>query len=322
MHPIDAGALIILGVSLIRGLRRGLWRSLFDVARTLAAYWAAYRYASPLAGLVARHVGVSGGGAVLLGAVLAFLGVQVAAGVLEFLLFPPRRKGRRHGGPSRFLGGLLGATVGAVAVVACCWLYGVARTSAWGHRLPDPTGSRAMLLSREVFARGAYVLLRGRVESPDQARRMALSLSDPERLTVSLRAVVQRPTFARVLEDSSFVRVVRLGDRDAILHHPRLAALLEDAQTMRDLQRLGIVPEGWSTPEFKAELAGRLAVVGTRIEDLLSDPAAQEALEKLQEEDLLRPERIPELLVDRRFLTLLGRVLRGPLEEPETRSGG
>jgi hypothetical protein len=111
--------------------------------------------------------------------------------------------------------------------------------------------------------------------------------------------------------DSSFGRVVRTGDRSAIMGNLKLQALLADTPTMNHLARLGIVPENWNTPAFRDTLAGHLSTVGTRIDDVLADSAVQRSLTDLQREGLWAPEKLPRLITDGRFLAIVDQVMAG-----------
>lgn len=313
LHPVDIVALVIMAFTWIRGMRRGFWRSLLDVVRVAAAYWAAYRYARPLGERIATVVAVPGIVGTIVGGVVAFLAVQSAFGLLEWILSQPSRRGhrghRRISPPARFFGGIIGLATGAITVVVLCWAYGAARTTTWGARLPSGETSRAVKLSRVILSHGAYEVLRRRVDSPQQARRIAAMVSDPERTTVRLHEVIQSPRVAELVNDSTFGAALRSGDDRTIMQNPKLEALLADEATMTQLERLGIVPQDWRSPAFRSALGGQLAQVGARMDEVLEDSVTQRTIADLQREGLWQPERIPQLVMDARFLTLVERVM-------------
>jgi len=311
IHLIDAIALVILLITWIRGIRRGLLRSLIDVLRIVAAYWAAWRYARPVGVFLSAHISMTGVVATVVGGVVVFLGVQIVFTMIESLLGRMSRdRGRRRvSPPSRFLGGLIGLATGAVTVVALCWLYGAARTSAWGERLPSGETSRALKLSKDILSRGAYAALRGRMDNPERARRIAAMVSDPELTTVRLRTVVQDPQVTDLVTDSAFGQALRAGDSSRIIDNPKLDALLADEATMTQLANLGLVPADWRSPEFRASLGSQLAGVGQHMNDILEDSATKTTIVELQREGLWQPDRIPQLVTDGRFLALVDRVM-------------
>jgi len=312
IHLIDVVAIAVLLVAWIRGIRRGLLRSLLDVVRIVVGYWAAVRYARPAGAWLSAHVSMTGVVATIVGGIAAYLAVQIVFGLVESLL--SRMSRDRHGrqrvsAPSRFWGGLIGLATGVVTVVVLCWLYGAARTSAWGERLPSGETSHAMKLSKDILSRGTYAALRGKMDNPQRARRVAAMVSDPEQTTVRLRAVVQDPQVAALVADSAFGRALRSGDEAKIIDNPKLEALLADEATMTQLANLGLVPMDWRSREFRETLGSQLAGVGQHMNVILEDSATKTTIVDLQREGLWQPDRIPQLVTDGRFLALVDRVM-------------
>ncbi|MBN1426451.1 CvpA family protein [Candidatus Fermentibacteria bacterium] len=309
-HVIDVVAVVVLLFSWARGFGRGAARAVLDIARIVCAYWAAWQYARPIGGWLARHVDLSALAATVLGGIAVFVAVSVCFGFIESWFRTPKRRRDKARHPSgRPLGGLIGLATGAITVVVLCWLYGAARTSPWGERLPSGEGSRAMRLSQQLMGHGAYLALKGKVSSPDRARRLAAMVSDPEGTTVRLRSVAQNPKFTRLVADSAFGQALRSGETSEIMGNPRLQALLADEPTMKQLARMGIVPEDWRTPQFRNALGTELARVGGRIDTVMEDSVTQATVARLKDEGLLAPEKLPQLMTDSRFLSLVERVM-------------
>ncbi len=314
MHWFDLTAVVLILIYILRGFRRGALRSVLDLIRIACAYLGAYFLASPLGKILGARLDLSSFLAVVLGGVIVFCGISIFLwAILTYLERGRRRQtaGMRdagHSALSSVVGGATGLAEGIMLIVLITWVYLAVSGTAFGDRLPKIDETRTVGFSRSMMARGAYLVLRGRMDNQDRARQMAALFSEPDRAPRKLQELSQEPSVVRLINSREFGDAFLSGDAERILNDDDFNTLLQDDSVMVQLRNLGFAHSHSGSLNTHDELAEQLAKIGGNVDGILHDLEFRSAVDELRNEGLLEPDKLDQLILDSRFLKIVDRI--------------
>lgn len=145
MTWVDYTIFMILGLSMLVGVLRGLVRELISILGWIAAFLLATFYSKPVSGLFAERLGeVAATMAAFIGILLL---VWILAGVVGFL-FSKLVRAAGLAWPDRLLGAFFGLARGAIVVIMGTIIAGLTplpRSPAWQEALLTRTAEAAAL---------------------------------------------------------------------------------------------------------------------------------------------------------------------------------
>jgi uncharacterized membrane protein required for colicin V production len=302
--------LVILAIVLtyfIKGVNRGFLLSIVGIIGLTCAYWSSYHFARDIGGWMTATFEINKLLANLLGGGLVFISVLVVFGLL---ITTPLYKLQKHGGmiislPNHVLGGVFSLLISGLVISTTAWGYQLARHShTLNPYLPDLRDSQTIQISQTLIQQFSTQLLK-HLEPQSQLAMVVRFAGNPEHLSNSLPQLAEKPSVKNLLADPYFAEAVLSGNEQRIAANPTFQNLLNDHDTMQQLQQLGLVSSDELTENPSQQLVSVLANTGQRINQMRQDPLFQEKLQKLVDEGALEGNDPQKLLMNPHFQELL-----------------
>jgi len=311
---IDLLALVVLGVYILMGARRGALASLLRLAAPLLAYTVAFLGAPRVGPWLASQFGLARVLGVGLGGLILFVLTLVLFGVVTWVLRGALRRPyrRRPNRLSRAGGGLIGAAHGAVILL----LLGLALSFLDAMRvsgaanLPELGGSRLVSMTQCVLERGVPAALG---DSQPQARIASEFLAHPADTVERVQNVLADPRVEALARDRTFWYHVENGALDQALDRSSFSGIAYD-ETLRDeLAELGLVGDAARTDaeQFRSSTKQALQELAPRLRQLKNDPALHELARDPEIQRALASGDTLTLLKNPEFRSLVNRTLDG-----------
>ncbi len=303
-YVIDITALIVLLFFFLSGWRKGLLLASLGIARVLLAYGMAY--------FAGRYLGS------WLGELLyrpRIVMIPVTAGLTFILItfgfhlamLKVREKHRTqeeeeehfHLPYSRcFMGGLISMAAGLLSMIFVFWLGDLAMTGLSGRGIPGGDDALFGRFSHRATYEAVYMVT-ARKGRESQAAAMARVISNPANGLDHLQRVLSAESVHQLLADRQLPADLLSGDADRIRQNASMQRLFRDQATRSELQELGII----SRHETEASFCDKLARFG-------QNENIQTSIQNLKSRDMLRTDKILQLIRDPDFDIIVREVVR------------
>jgi hypothetical protein len=147
------------------------------------------------------------------------------------------------------------------------------------------------------------------VKDETSAKKLSSLISAPGKSVQGLRDLSSEPKMQTLLSSKQFANDLLSGDTKKIGNNPDLCRLLNDKKTMQKAVDMGLVPADYKEGDFKDELSMHLAGLGGKVEKVLKEPDVEKLIMELEKEGLLQNPDPVRLMQDKRFSSLVFRVL-------------
>lgn len=279
---LDALALVVLGIFVLRGVLCGGLRTGASVVSLAAAYAAGLAIGTRLGPGLAGELGWPG----LLGVPLAgsaaflitFLGCGLVGRILmRFEVGASQARSVRD----RLAGGVFGAIRGGLVVVLVAWLalwVDALRTTGTFEAAPSVENS----LAAAVSERAVEAAVSAAFQDAGSAGRLAASVAArPGESLTSLMRVLGHPHLAALRDDRMFWSYVEYGSVDIALDQASFIDFSFDPEVRGEFVTLGLVNEASAGDPgaFRAAAGEVLREVGPRIRGLREDEEFKEVFE-------------------------------------------
>lgn len=301
-YIIDLIALILLLYFFLCGWRKGLLLASLGIARVVLAYGMAYiagRYLGSWLGEVFYRprivmIPVTAGITFILITLLFYIGMNK---VREKHRMQRSKEEHFHLPYYRcFLGGLVSMAAGLVSMIFVFWLGDLLITGLSGRGIAGSDQAAFGRFARRTTYEGVYALT-ARKDHESQAAAMARVLSNPAKGLNHLQRALSAKSVNQLLSDPYLPADLLSGNTLQIYHNASIQQLLGDHATRAELLELGIMAHRESEIEF----CEKLARFG-------QNENIQASLQNLKARDLLRKDRILQLIRDPDFDIIVAEV--------------
>jgi hypothetical protein len=273
------------------------------VVRVILAYGAAY--------FAGRYLGYWLGGAlyrprIVMIPVTAGLTFIVISFIFHLKMWSIRERRRkkeeqeeyRMPWQSSLIGGAINLTAGLLSLVFLFWLSDLFMTGVAGRSVPGAEQSIFGRFARRTAYECIYFSL-AKEGHESQAAAMARVISNPAKGMTHLERVLEADSVQLILTDREFAKDLLSGDPERLERNESLKRLFNDRATLEELRELGLV----SSKETKSGLCEKLSSFG-------SNPDIQISIENLKTKQLLRTDKIPQLIRDPDFDVIVSEVVK------------
>ena len=299
---IDIFAALLLLFFFMSGWRKGWVLSILGVVRVILAYGVAY--------LAGRYLGYWLGGVlyrprIVMIPVAAGLTFILITSIFHFKMWSIRERHRKKEveeeswmpWPGRLFGGIINLTAGLLSLIFLFWLGDLFMTGVAGRSIPGTETSFFGRFSRRTAYECIYFSL-SKDGRESQAAAMARVISNPAKGMTHLERVLAADSVQQILTDREFAQDLLSGECERIEQNESLQRLFDDRATLEELQELGLV----SNKETKSGLCEKLSRFGR-------NPDIQISIENLKAKQLLRTDKIPQLIRDPDFDVIVSEVV-------------
>ena len=304
MHiAIDILASIILLFFFLKGWHKGLLLSLLGIARVVACYGIAY--------LAGRHIGYWLGAATHRPRLITIPAVALVTFALVVFAFHlimhsihTRHKEKEKENdfqrplPSCLSGGAINLAGGTVSLIFLFWLCSLFSLGVAGTPMPGADRSIFGRFARRMVYELAYTAI-PKYSNETQVAALARTISNPGKGMGHLENIFAANSVQQLLSDKTFAKDLLSGDANRIEQNASLQHLFTDRATLDDLRELGLL----SGYETKSGICQKLAAVG-------HNEKIQTSIENLQIKQLLTPDKIPRLIRDPDFDTIIAELVK------------
>ena len=302
-YVIDLLAIVCILYFAGRGWRKGAVLASLGIIRVVLSCVAAYfvgRYLGPWLGQTLNRprivmMPVSAG--------LAF--VLVTFG-FHLLMWKIREGYRRKAEKEEFqlplyqnLGGsAVNMASGLFTLIILFWLLDLVVTGLSGHGIPGADQSVFGRFAHRAAYEGIYRAT-ARKGRESQAAAMARVISDPAKGLQHLEMILSAESVKKLLNDPQFAKDMLSGDPERIENNASLQQFFQDRATLEEMKDMGI----FSGKEKKSVLCQHLARFGQNENIKIS-------IQNLKARDLLRTDKIPQLIRDPDFDVIVAELLK------------
>ncbi len=304
MHVvIDILFALVLLFFFMAGWRKGWLLSMLGVVRVILAYSAAY--------LAGRYLGYWLGGAfnrpriVMIPVVagLTFIAITFVFHIRMWRIRERRREKEekekyRMPWQSGLVGGSINLAAGLLSLIFLFWLSDLFMTGVAGHALPGAEKSFFGRFARRAAYECIYFSLSNDGHE-SQAAAMARVISHPAKGMSHLERVLAADSVQQILTNREFAKDLLSGDQGRLEQNESLNRLFDDRATLEDFRELGLV----SSKETKSGLCEKLSRFGR-------NPDIQISIENLKAKQLLRTDKILQLIRDPDFDVIVSEVVK------------
>ncbi len=303
-YVIDVLAIIILLFFFLSGWRRGLLLSTLGVGRVVLAYSMAYflgRYLGSWLGEMLyrpRIVMIP----VTAGLTFALVSFGFHITMLKIRATHQAREEQEEHYHLPYhrclLGGLISMAAGLLSMVFIFWLGDLLLTGVSGRGVPGADRSVFGRFARRATYEGVY-LVTAREGRESQAAAMARVISNPAQGLSHLQRVLEADSVRQLLMDRQLPEDLLSGDAERIQQNASMQRLFNDDATRTELIELGVI----SRRETQASFCNKLSRFG-RNENI------QASIQDLKARDMLRTDRMLELIRDPEFDIIVAEVVK------------
>jgi uncharacterized membrane protein required for colicin V production len=304
MHiVIDVLAGIILLFFLLAGWHKGFLLSLLGVARVILSYGIAYvsgRYLGFWLGEVTNRPRLV---TIPVCAILAFVVMAFAFHVIMYEIRAHHQEKERKENfqlPifSCLFGGAITLGVGVVSLVLLFWMGDLFLVGVAGSSIPGAEQARFGRFARRSVYEAAYALI-PKKDNEQQVAALARLISSPADGMRSLENVLSAESVQQLLSDKQFAEDLLSGDAGRIQQNASIQRLFNDRATLDELREVGLL----SGYETQSGICEKMAKFG-------QNQQIQSSIENLKAKQLLSTDKIPLLVRDPDFDTILVELLK------------
>ena len=309
MHiAIDILAGILLLFAFLSGWQRGFLVSLLGVARLLLSYTAAYfsgRYLGFWLGELAHRPRII---TIPIMALMAFTLVFFGFHLLMHRLLAQHRmkeEAEDYKRPilSHISGALIDFSIAIPSLVLLLWILEIFLLGIAGTPIPGIEKSYFGRFTQQCTFKALHSLLPDTLP-PKQSTALARTLSNPSEAMRELEAIIKSGSFVQIRSNGQVFADIMSGDPEVIAANPAINALLNDHFTWVQLQEIGAI----SPSETHASFCNKLAALGR-------NEKIRKSFEQLQQRDVLRSEKIIDLLRDPDLDIIMGELIHPTAQE-------
>jgi uncharacterized membrane protein required for colicin V production len=314
-HFIDILAIIVLSFFFVNGWRRGFLVSALGVIRIIISLSLALFIGEWLGSLMADKLYKPRLATWFACGLVTFSLVAFAFRILIVELHDrnQRRKekeGVKLGILSRMSGGLISLTASAFTLTLLYWLIELLLVALMNTSIPGGGESKTGPFARRTVYEITYKLA-ARDGKEEQAAATARMVSDPAAGFFATEEVLKAPSVQQLFGNPEFAQEFLSGDAVTIKNSTSMQNFFHDEETLNHLRNLGVL----SKKDTQTGVSEKLAAMGRKLQEKLSDEKIQACIDKLKEREMLSPEKIPELVRDPYFHYILDTVLKKAPEE-------
>jgi uncharacterized membrane protein required for colicin V production len=304
MHMvIDILAAIVLLFFLLAGWHKGFLLSLLGVVRVFFAYAAAF-YAGRYIGFWLAETAYRP--KIVMMPVVAGLTFTLIS--LNFHIIMSRIRAHRqnkeeqedyrHSFFSCLGGSAINLIAGALSLIILFWLGDLFMVGATGTGIPGADKSKLGHFVRLSVYETALYIIPDR-DNPSQASSIARMISNPTDAMVILERIVTAESIQELANDEELPGDLLSGNAERIGQNPSIQKLFSDRVTLEDLRDLGVL----SGHETRSGLCNKLAAFG-------QNETIRTSVENLKARDMLTADKIPLLVRDPDFDTIIAELLK------------
>lgn len=304
MHVvIDILSALVLLFFFMAGWRKGGMLSMLGVVRVILAYGAAY--------FAGRHLGYWLGGVfnrprIVMIPVVAGLTFILITFIFHIRMWHIRQRHRakeekeeyRMPWQSGLVGGTINLAAGLLSLIFLFWLSDLFMTGVAGRSIPGAEKSFFGRFARRSAYESIYFSL-SKDGHESQAAAMARVISHPAKGMSHLERVLAADSVQQILTDREFAKDLLSGEPQRLEQNESLQRLFDDRATLEECRELGLV----SNRETKSGLCEKLSRFGR-------NPNIQISIENLKTKQLLRTDKILQLIRDPDFDVIVSEVVK------------
>jgi len=196
-----------------------------------------------------------------------------------------------------FLGGVTNLFFGSFVLALFFWLAELFVVIVGGRTLPGVEKSYFSNFSRKIVFDVSYTIL-PKNGNESQIAAISKMISHPALGKENLRKILEAQTFQTLLNSRDFKTDLLSGDAKRLEKNPAMQALFRDRETLNLLRDFGII-----SSKNRLEICSQLAKIGR-------NKTINSNIEALQARDLLRKDKIMQLIRDPDFDSLIGEILK------------
>jgi hypothetical protein len=300
-YVLDGLALVFVIFFFLSGWHKGVVISFLGGIRLLVATIAAYFISRYLGGWLAPLITRP---RIILVPTLAIFSFASVLFLFKYIVFKIRQKRETQTEEDFerpiwrcFAGALINLSFGVFVLVQFFWLAELFVVVVGGRALPGAEKSYFSTFSRRVVYEISYTIL-PKNGNESQVAAMARMISHPALGIKKLTDILDAKTFQALLNDKDFRKDFLSGDPERIEKSPVMQTFFEDQEIQKALRDFGII-----SSKGKKGICLQLSKIG-------KDKAISSSLESLQAKDLLKKDKINELIRDPDFDILMGELLK------------
>lgn len=288
-------AAIIVVLSVLAGLKKGLVAAILDMVSVMVSYTAVVFLTRPIGALLVERRVLPGLTGYLAAPLFIVFGVAIVFGVLRLVLLRRRRPPDEPYVPKfriagAMVNGLAGCFYATLVVWAIMFYQGIVKAQ------PTPPTLVEHMSGRFVSSLGSTVVHYTLPTAPVLEPATQKLLSDPGQGMKSARTLVSNQRLTEILQDTDFQRVLDAGDVARVVADRRFRQLLDDPEFGAATEDLGLAQSGEARAQFEEYYARTLVTVWQRMSVLESDPEIQALIEEPTFKAALESRDLPELL--------------------------
>jgi hypothetical protein len=201
---------------------------------------------------------------------------------------------------SCFFGGIVSMASGLLTMIFVFWLGDLSLTGLTGHGIPGSDESRFGRVAHRAIYETVY-LVTAREGRESQAAAIARAASNPAKGLDHLQRVLSADSVKQLLSDRQLPADLLSGDPDRIQQNASMQRLIKDHATRAELKELGII----SREENK-----NVEILCEKLARFGQNENIQTSLQNLRARDMLRTDRILELIRDPDFDIIVAEVVK------------
>jgi hypothetical protein len=304
MHlVIDILAAIILLFFFLSGWHRGTLLSSLGVVRVVLSYGAAYfsgRYLGYWLGELAHRPRIM---TIPVVAALTFILISFIFHVVMTEVRDSHKEKEKEENfqlpiYSSLCGSAINLFAGTLSLILLFWLGDLFMVGMAGRPLPGMSQAHFGKFVRRSVYEATYRLV-PKNNNASQVAAIARMASNPARGLEHLESVLAADSVQQLLKDKTFAKDLLSGDADRLQQNASLQQLFSDRSTLDDLRELGMV----SPRESRSGLCRKLSGFGR-------NETIQNSLQNLKAKDLLRTDRITQLIRDPDFDAIVAELAK------------
>lgn len=198
----------------------------------------------------------------------------------------------------RLGGSAVSMTAGLFTLIILFWLLDLTMTGLSGHGIRGADQSFFGRFAHRAAYEGVYRAT-SRNGRESQAAAMARVISNPAQGLHHLEIILSADSVKQLLNDRQFAQDMLSGDPERIEQNASLQRLFQDRATLEEMKDMGI----FSGKEKKSVLCQQLARFGQNENIKIS-------IQNLKARDLLRTDKIPQLIRDPDFDVIVAELLK------------
>lgn len=303
-YVIDIVAAIVLLFMFLRGWRKGLLLAALSVGRVILAYGMAYFAGRYLGSWLAEQLYRPRIIMIPVTAGLTFILITFAFKMSMYRIRArhlAKEEAEEHYHLPYYrclLGGMVSMISGLLSMIFVFWLGDLTMTGLSGRGIPGGDDAYFGRFARRAVYEAVY-LVTARDGRESQAAAIARATSNPAKGLNHMHRVLAADSVKQLLNDRELPADLLSGDAERIRQNASMQRLFNDYDTREELKELGII----SRHETEESFCEKLARFG-------QNENIQISLQNLKARDMLRTDKILELIRDPDFDNIVAEVVK------------